>query len=170
MKFGFEYVLMISLSVECFCIGPDWNNHPIMQQTIEEKVEPYTTAFLNITYVNRVTGELVSEKSDLGKFGDAHESVVSGVLIHVRSKYDTANEDPFTGCGFPLKASYGWLPMNEPWIALVKRGGCSFQQKMENAYKSNASGFIVYNDKESTTLEKMKLQHNIPSKYCYYYY
>lgn len=165
MKFGFEYVLMISLSVECFCIGPEWNNHPIMQQTIEEKVEPYTTAFLNITYVNRVTGELVSEKSDLGKFGDAHESVVRGVLIHVRSGSYAANEDPFTGCSFPLKASYGWLPVNEPWIALIKRGGCSFQQKMENAYNSNASGFIVYNDKESTTLEKMKLQHNIPKEF-----
>lgn len=162
MKFSFGYVLMVSLSVECFCIGPDWNNHPIMQQAIEDKAESYTTAYINITYTDE-TGQRRNDKTESGKFGETHIQEASGLLIHVRQALSNGAEDPFTACRLPLKASYGSLP-NEPWIALVKRGGCSFQQKVENAFYSNASGIIIYNDKESSNLDKMRLTQNVPSK------
>ena len=128
-----------------------------MQQAIEEKVETHTSAIINITYFDERTGSRHTEKADAGIFGEAHVLEASGVLVHVRS----SPEDPFTACHLPLEPSYGSLP-NEPWIALVRRGGCQFQKKVENAFHSNASGIIIYNDKDIPPLEKMRLAPNVP--------
>uniref|UniRef100_A0A1B6F3T8 RING-type domain-containing protein n=1 Tax=Cuerna arida TaxID=1464854 RepID=A0A1B6F3T8_9HEMI len=112
----------------------------------------YTTAYINVTFVDPISGRTVREKTEIGKFGESHIGFSSGVLIHVRSGTDNS------GCSLPFKSSSGSgeLP-KEPWIALVKRGGCNFQVKVDNAYSSNASGIIVYNDRDSSVLEKMKL-------------
>ncbi|EEB17225.1 protein goliath precursor, putative [Pediculus humanus corporis] len=113
----------------------------------------YTTAYINVTYLDPVTNKIKSEKSEIGKFGDGKVSSVSGLLIHVSS-----SEGEYTGCASPLRSSSGdgSLPQ-EPWIALVKRGQCNFEVKVDNAFKHNASAVLVYNDRESATLDKMKL-------------
>lgn len=112
----------------------------------------YTTAYINVTFVDPLTGRTVREKTEIGKFGESHIGFSSGVLVHVRSGQDNS------GCSLPFRSSSGsgQLPQ-EPWIALVRRGGCNFQLKVDNAYSSNASGIIVYNDRDSNSLEKMKL-------------
>lgn len=156
--------LLLVISIKyTLCIGPDWSSHPIMQQAAEDKIESYTTAFINVSYFDPTTGTTKSERSEVAKFGELHVSPASGVLVHVRTANGGAED--YTGCGFPLVPSFGQFPKDEPWIALVKRGKCNFQLKMENAYNSNASGIIVYNDKESTHLERMRLQNNVPSEY-----
>lgn len=137
-----------------------------MQQTSDEKVESFTVAYINISYVDRVTGEFRTEKRDSAKYGEYHVAPVTGLLIHVRSERSERNQDPFSACSLPLRPSYGdKFPVNERWVALVKRGECSFQQKVENAFNSTASGIIIYNDKELQTVEKMKLQRNVPCEY-----
>lgn len=157
-------LLLLVISLEyTLCIGPDWSTHPIMQQVTEDKIESYTTAFLNISYADKLTGHVKTEKSEVAKYGEFHVSSVSGVLVHVKSAMANG-DDALAGCSFPLKPSYGEFPKDEPWIALVRRGRCNFQQKMEHAYNSNASGIIVYNDKDSPHLERMRLQHNVPSE------
>lgn len=112
----------------------------------------YTTAYINVTFVDPLTGRTVREKTEIGKFGESHIGFSSGVLVHIRSGQDNS------GCSLPFKSSSGsgQLPQ-EPWIALVRRGSCNFQLKVDNAYASNASGIIVYNDRDSSSLEKMKL-------------
>ena len=60
-------------------------------------------------------------------------------------------------------------PQNKPWIALVKRGHCVFNQKIQNAEFLNASGVLVY-DYESGNggLQSMKVkQSSIPSVFTY---
>lgn len=159
-------LLVFSTSVEyAKCIGPDWSSHPIMQQASEDKIESYTTAFLNISYLDKSTGQVKWEKTEVAKYGEFHVSAVSGIVVHVRSAMVNGDE-AFTGCSFPLKPSYGEFPKDEPWIALVRRGRCNFQQKMEHAYNSNASGIIVYNDKDGPHLERMRLQHNVPKEFA----
>lgn len=133
-----------------------------MQQTSDEKMESYTVAYMNVTYVDRLTGEFRADKRDIARFGEYHVAPVAGLLIHVRSE---TGDEPFTACSLPLRPSYGEFPVHERWIALVKRGKCNFQQKVENAFHSNASGIIVYNDKEMQNMEKMKLQRNVPGEY-----
>lgn len=125
----------------------------------DDSSESYTTAYLNVTYRDQPNNRVFSEKSEIAKFGGAHIYPAQGVLVHI-----TSVRGDHTGCTLPFRSSTAGLandnnnlPHNEPWIALVKRGGCNFQVKVDNAYRSNASGIIVYNDRDKTFLEKMKL-------------
>lgn len=45
----------------------------------------------------------------------------------------------------------------EPWIALIKRGVCKFEDKVKHAYNYNAIGVIIYNDRDSQVLDKMQI-------------
>lgn len=123
-----------------------------------DEYESYTTAYINITYRDAF-GRLHSDKSEIGKFGESHVGYAVGILVHVRS-----SDGDMTGCHMPLKPSHGRTFPREPWIALVKRGGCVFENKVNNAVAMNASGIIVYNDRESNNLDKMKLSKSPQSR------
>ncbi|XP_012732602.2 E3 ubiquitin-protein ligase RNF128 [Fundulus heteroclitus] len=50
--------------------------------------------------------------------------------------------DP-TGCG--SGAIYGQISNSTDWIALVKRGNCTFSEKINAAHRQGAAGVVVYN-------------------------
>jgi hypothetical protein len=113
-----------------------------------------THAYINTTY--NTSDAAGVEYWASGKFGENSGGPAYGVLIHVRSEsYDnpTACTPPLiTHCTPDRK-----LPVSEPWIALIKRGDCEFGVKMTNAINSNASAVIVYDDRETTNLDTMKI-------------
>ncbi|XP_061717293.1 E3 ubiquitin-protein ligase goliath-like isoform X2 [Cydia pomonella] len=39
----------------------------------------------------------------------------------------------------------------------MRRGSCNFEIKVQNAWRANASAVLIYNDRDTTVLEKMKL-------------
>lgn len=87
------------------------------------------------------------------------------MIVHVTSE---KNPDDHTGCELPFRSSLpdGRLPQpGEPWIALIKRGKCNFEAKVDNAFKSNAAGVLVYNDRDSSGLEKMKVANIVGREY-----
>ena len=47
-------------------------------------------------------------------------------------------------------------PHDQSWIAVVKRGKCTFNEKVKNALELNASGVLVYDDENGETLQSMK--------------
>lgn len=110
----------------------------------------YTMAILNTTY----PGSL-DRPAELGKFSEGHVGPASGILVHVQSVNSTSDH----ACSMPLRAVGGESlpPSGEPWIALIRRGHCSYEQKVENAYKSNASAVLIFNDRESPVLQKMRV-------------
>ncbi|KAI5702662.1 hypothetical protein M8J75_002764 [Diaphorina citri] len=124
-----------------------------------DEYESYTTAYINITYRDSF-GRVHSDKSEIGKFGEAHVGYAVGILVHVKSEVTGDS----SGCQLPLRPSAGRQFPREPWIALVKRGGCNFQNKVNNAAAMNATGIIVYNDRESNNLDKMKLSKSVQSR------
>lgn len=158
MAFVVTCVLLSLLTVSESITSGDWSPSGSVSSTFPHHVHEegsetyYTTAYINITFVDPATGRTVREKTEIGKFGESHIGFSSGILVHVKSGSDNS------GCTLPFRSTSGTgeLP-REPWIALVKRGGCNFQVKVDNAYDSNASGIIVYNDRDSSVLEKMKL-------------
>uniref|UniRef100_A0A8D8S394 Protein goliath n=3 Tax=Cacopsylla melanoneura TaxID=428564 RepID=A0A8D8S394_9HEMI len=148
----FLYCLLLSLLInplECLT-SSEWGTSGA---SYTDEYESYTTAYINITYRDGL-GRVHSDKSEIGKFGEAHVGYAVGILVHVKN--DVTGDA--SGCHLPLKPSFGkQFPRGEPWIALVKRGGCNFQIKVNNAAAMNATGIIVYNDRESNNLDKMKL-------------
>ncbi|XP_059480429.1 E3 ubiquitin-protein ligase goliath-like isoform X2 [Neocloeon triangulifer] len=112
-----------------------------------EEIE-YTMAVLNATYPGSA-----EKPAELGKFSEGHISSSTGLLVHVQSVNSTSDH----GCTLPLKPVGGDVLPTQPWIALIRRGHCSYDQKVDNAFKSNASAVLIFNDRESPVLQKMRV-------------
>lgn len=117
--------------------------------------ETFTMATVNHTYFDgteemfRLTGE------NNAKFGEGRVFAVTGKLVHVTSAKDINDH---TACHPKIRGTNGKrLPVGEPWIALVRRGVCKFEDKVKHVYLENAVGVIVYNDRDSQTLDKMQI-------------
>ncbi|XP_076274156.1 E3 ubiquitin-protein ligase goliath-like isoform X2 [Rhynchophorus ferrugineus] len=118
----------------------------------------FTSAFLNVTF--KTDHGWKWDKTEVGRYGGGFVGPAYGLLVHVTSKH---RPDDHTGCLYPFESSRsdGKLPLpGTPWIALMKRGQCNFDRKVENAFKSRASGVLVYNDRDSSSLDKMKLSND----------
>ncbi|KAJ9601057.1 hypothetical protein L9F63_000792, partial [Diploptera punctata] len=112
-------------------------------------------ANINITYVG-LDGEVRSDMSETGKYGQTYIGPAAGILVHVRSR-DTGEP---TACTLPLTTNSTAdhkLPVSEPWIALIKRGECDFAEKVRHALRYNASAVLIYNHLESPNLDKMSI-------------
>lgn len=122
----------------------------------------YTSAFLNVSYHDN--RGFHTDKTEVGRYGGGPIGPMFGRIVHVGSQRD---RDDHTGCVLPLRDSNrDALPLSgEPWIALVKRGKCSFETKVENAFHSEAAGILIYNDRDSSQLDKLSLSTESFSKY-----
>ena len=142
--------------------------------TPTQVVQTYWTAFINISYVmqiikadNTTRHTFHTDRTETGRYA-ANQVYrdVRGVAVEMLSKkpklgsdnksVDTSssNEDAdITGCFPPFEDNY---PHNEPWIAVVKRGHCTFNEKIKHAMELNASGVLVYDTENGKTLQSMK--------------
>lgn len=134
----------------------------------EELPDLFTSAYINITYKDKYGYKW--ERAEVGRYGGGYIGPASGVLVHVSGD---KNPDDHTGCSLPFRSSSSdrQLPQpGEPWIALIKRGRCNFEVKVENAFRSKASGVLVYNDRDSKNLDKMKLSTDSGRKYLHTFF
>lgn len=114
----------------------------------------FVLAFINYTFTNG-DGKVVSISEDKAKYGEGQIKNVAGVIVHVTSEF---NHDDHSACTHDIRGTNGTdLPHGTPWIALIKRGNCTFEEKVRHAYSKRAVGVIIYNDKESGLLDKMKI-------------
>lgn len=117
--------------------------------------DSYTLAFLNYSYINS-EGEETKYGELISKYGEGRILNRTGLLVHI-TKSD--HPDDHTGCSRDWFGTKGGPlpPANEPWIALIKRGNCNFEEKVKHAYFFGAVAVIIYNDKDDPRLDKMKI-------------
>lgn len=141
------------------CHTPGSELESVRYGPTEERVvsDTYTVANINITYKDE-HGEEYTETSESGKYGEGYIGSSRGVAVHVRAK-GAGGERDHTGCTWPLISAIAPndpLPA-EPWVAVMRRGSCNFEIKVQNAWRANATAVLIYNDRDTTLLEKMKL-------------
>jgi len=121
-------------------------------------VDVYNYAFLNWSYVEH--GNTLCNMDfaqEQARYGEGKVLNVTGRLIHV-SAADNASDD--FACTPYIKGTLG-APIPDKgvtWIALVRRGRCTFEEKVKHVYQQNAAGVIIYNDKQVMQLEKMQIK------------
>lgn len=133
----------------------DWASGVPYQLSDDNRADTFTSAYINVSREDEHGWRW--DKTEVGRYGGGHVGAAFGTIVHVTSDIDSNDH---TGCHLPFRSTRTdkLLPQSgEPWIALIVRGRCNFEAKVENAYKSNASGVIVYNDRDSVSLDKMKL-------------
>ena len=129
----------------------------------------YWTAFINISYVHYANNSsrpvFHTDRTETGRYGTASNRDVRGVAVEMISKEsklrgenislenESQNDEDITGCFPPFLDNY---PLNEPWIAVVKRGQCTFNEKVKHALELNASGVLVYDAENGKKLVSMK--------------
>lgn len=116
-------------------------------------MDVWVFATINISYVSEDSNELIV-RSEKAKYGEGKILNVEGRLVHVTSATD---ENDHTACDANLLGTKQKPIPQEPWVALVRRGSCNFEDKVLHVYKLNATGVIVYNDRDSINLDKMKI-------------
>ncbi|KAL6110831.1 rnf150 [Pungitius sinensis] len=105
--------------------------------TVAEKEEWYT-AFVNITYLDPVTSQVKTEKTECGRYGEqSPKKEARGLVLVPSGLQDRQACDP--GVRFPP------VPPNAAWVALVAAGNCSFREKIGNVAHYNASAVVIYN-------------------------
>ncbi|KAE8300294.1 RING finger protein 150 Precursor [Larimichthys crocea] len=105
--------------------------------TVAEKEEWYT-AFVNITYLDPVTSELKTEKTECGRYGEhSPKKEARGLVLVPTLLQDRQACDP--SVRFPP------VYHNTAWVALVAAGNCSYREKIRNVANYNASAVVIYN-------------------------
>lgn len=119
-------------------------------------MDVWVFATINITYNSTDETETQPiERSEKAKYGEGKILNVAGKLVHITSKTDPNDH---SGCDKEmLGTKQAPLPVNEPWVALIRRGKCNFEDKVKHAWEHHADGVIVYNDRDSINLDKMKI-------------
>jgi len=113
-------------------------------------MDVWVFATINVQYMS---DEFIN-RTEKAKYGEGKILNVEGKLVHITSRKSILDH---TGCDKDLLGTMGKPIPTEPWIALIKRGECNFEDKVANVYRLNASGVIVYNDRDSINLDKMKI-------------
>ena len=105
-----------------------------------------THSIIQIRYNDSKTGKLKEESKEYGHYGtNSRIAGEEGVLVHVRSIHNRSE-----GCDI-IDPS---VVPSKRWIALIKRGNCSFNDKIYFATKkSNASAVVLYNNQSKTLQE-----------------
>ena len=125
----------------------------------------YWTAFLNISYVDSGRQVWHTERSETGRFGSNGVREAAGVAVEIMSSVrdpkrggaphnlNGHTEPDFSddgldrsGCTPPFRQNY---PLGEAWIAVIRRGGCTFNEKISNVLALNASGVLIYDNEGS---------------------
>lgn len=141
-----------------------FNSHGDYQHAIstyslppEDRItEGYVLAFINYTYTNS-EGKVMVFSEEKAKYGEGRIKNVMGQVVHIT---DEDNINDHTACGDKLRGTNGHAlphPHGDSWIALIRRGNCNFEDKVKHAYEHRAAGVIVYNDRDQTNLDKMKI-------------
>ncbi|KAH8346364.1 hypothetical protein KR084_008091 [Drosophila pseudotakahashii] len=121
-------------------------------------VDVYNYAFLNWSYVEH--GNTLCNMDfpqEQARYGEGKVLNVTGRLVHI-SASDNVSDD--FACTPYIKGTQG-APIPDKgvtWIALVRRGRCTFEEKVKHVYQQNAAGVIIYNDKQVMQLEKMQIK------------
>ncbi|XP_053110319.1 RING finger protein 150 isoform X2 [Hemicordylus capensis] len=119
--------------------------------TVAEKEEWYT-AFVNITYPDPAGGELRTEKSECGRYGEhSPKQDARGQVVMTSAAADRQACDP--------NARFAVPGAGKSWIALIPKGNCTYKDKIRNAASQNASAVVIYNVGSSNANETFTMTH-----------
>ncbi|XP_076585423.1 RING finger protein 150a [Chaetodon auriga] len=119
--------------------------------TVAEKEEWYT-AFVNITYLDPVTSEVRTEKTECGRYGEhSPKKEARGLVLVPSLLQDRQACDPHVR--FPP------VPPSTAWVALVAAGNCTYREKIRNAANHNASAVVIYNVGSGSANDTLTMPH-----------
>jgi len=142
MEFAFFFLLF------CLCVSRSLCDNSISNQ------DRLIYAKLKTEVIQDNGRAVVNEESNAGTYGQGTrvnlDGPIKGQLVHVHTKVNKSD----LGCSI-LDPE---IVPSKPWVALVLRGECNFNDKIYYAAKvSNASAVIIYDFKDSKVAANKEL-------------
>lgn len=100
----------------------------------------FWTAVVEMSFFNSQSNDTVDQYCECGVYGR------NSPLVGAAGYVTLPSGDP-KGCG--PDPVYNRNSSSPPWIALVKRGNCTFSEKINAAKRQGAAGVVVYNVDDS---------------------
>ena len=140
------------------------NNKNNNKEETEETVTEYSSAFINVSWVeldrqvkartckvlcNQLPQVLHTGTSETGRYSVAGAAKVQAQAELLRSPGDELGDH--LGCT-PVNASF-----KEPFVAIVQRGGCQFDVKVSHAVAAGASAVLIYDNEDSRQLQTVQV-------------
>lgn len=102
------------------------------------------TANVNFSYV--MENKSFWEEAEIGVYG--HDSPVDGayglvLLPKGRKHYSSSSSTQMCPPNLNFSVPHNY---DGPWIALIKRGGCTFSEKIRAAAEAGAKAVVIYNN------------------------
>ncbi|CAN9507292.1 unnamed protein product [Ophioblennius macclurei] len=99
----------------------------------------FWSSVIETNYVDATTNRTVDRICECGVYGRSSPVVRADGVVRLP-------RGDLKGCGGGgPDGVYGFNSSTPPWIALVKRGNCTFSEKINAAKLSGAAGVVVYN-------------------------
>lgn len=98
----------------------------------------YWTAYVAIRYKSPTDNQTVRRMCECGVYG--YNSVMGNVIARV----ELPVQDPLA-CNPETTFTYPEGPFQSHWLALIKRGNCTFTEKDRIAASRGASAVVIYN-------------------------
>ncbi|NP_001139044.1 RING finger protein 150a precursor [Danio rerio] len=117
--------------------------------TVAEKEEWYT-AFVNITYLDPVTSEIKTDRSECGRYGEHSPKRDARGFVFMPQDRQACDGNT----RFPLPHP------SIPWIALIAKGNCTFREKIRHAAALNASAVVIFNVGSSNSNDTITMPHH----------
>ena len=149
MKIPFLFLSAISLlHINCKIVIVDQENQDAYYdrtaafgpRVAEDGIEGYLVSVETLKTVNNIIPNTLHKRDIIFAQPTPSDGVMGTIL-------------PQHGC--TLRERPAWLKENEPWIALVERGGCGFIDKVRMMQKSGAIAVVVGNNEMSSGLITM---------------
>lgn len=128
---------------------------PVVEAMLEFYVKPTRNEKFYSPSTTTTTNAISSAEPGLsppfrttyGRYGlhTLADKTVFGKVIHIS---DAGRTNSHFGCGEAIANLYEIPENQEPWIALIERGHCSFFIKIKLAERNNASAVIFYDNKD----------------------
>lgn len=121
-------------------------------------MDVHTYAFLNYSFLDENEQcQNVTFNEEKARYGEGKILSVRGELVHISDAMDVKDD---SACSSDIRGTRGKpLPINGVnWVALVRRGQCTFEEKVKNVHAKGAIGVIIYNDRTVLHLEKMQIK------------
>jgi len=123
------------------------NTNNSEEEKKEEAVMEYSSAFINVSWVEVDRQVLHTETSETGRY-----SVAGAALVQGQARLLGDSLDDHLGCTRVNDSS-----SKEPFVAIVQRGGCQFDVKVSHAVAAGASAVLIYDNEDSRQLQTVQV-------------
>ncbi|XP_060561849.1 RING finger protein 150-like isoform X1 [Ruditapes philippinarum] len=147
-KWSLKRQLRADISILCMFVSIACLTQIVNCQKENISNESPKVSRLTVEYKDNSGYKHINDDFERGNYANnarVNSSPIKGRLVLVQTLYNNSE----LGC---TRINPDIVPKNEPWVALIKRGECTFSEKIYNAAKNSSASAVIIMNLEGSVL------------------